>query len=85
MMIETPMEILVPSWWEIEVTVAALLCVIASYWFFFSKTGDFGVDRSQLVESSSISTIDDKDKVKEILFFHLFFLFTFNLFDAAEF
>ncbi|KAH9783111.1 BAG-associated GRAM protein 1 [Citrus sinensis] len=63
MMIETAMEILVPSWWEIQVTVAASLCVIASYWFFFSKTGDFGVDRSQLVESSSISTIDDKDKM----------------------
>ncbi|XP_052293177.1 BAG-associated GRAM protein 1 isoform X8 [Citrus sinensis] len=63
MMIETAMEILVPSWWEIQVTVAASLCVIASYWFFFSKTGDFGVDRSQLVESSSISAIDDKDKM----------------------
>ncbi|XP_006442783.2 BAG-associated GRAM protein 1 isoform X3 [Citrus clementina] len=68
MMIETPMEILVPSWWEIQVTVAASLCVIASYWFFFSKTGDFGVDRSQLVESSSISAIDDKDKVKMVQF-----------------
>ncbi|KAH9727122.1 BAG-associated GRAM protein 1 [Citrus sinensis] len=64
MMIETAMEILVPSWWEIQVTVAASLCVIASYWFFFSKTGDFGVDRSQLVENSSISAIDDKDKFK---------------------
>ncbi|KAL9431940.1 hypothetical protein AB3S75_027029 [Citrus x aurantiifolia] len=63
MMIETAMEILVPSWWEIQVTVAASLCVIASYWFFFSKTEDFGVDRSQLVESSSISAIDDKDKM----------------------
>ncbi|XP_052293185.1 BAG-associated GRAM protein 1 isoform X18 [Citrus sinensis] len=63
MMIETAMEILVPSWWEIQVTVAASLCVIASYWFFFSKTGDFGVDRSQLVENSSISAIDDKDKM----------------------
>ncbi|KAH9727117.1 BAG-associated GRAM protein 1 [Citrus sinensis] len=63
-MIETAMEILVPSWWEIQVTVAASLCVIASYWFFFSKTGDFGVDRSQLVENSSISAIDDKDKLE---------------------
>ncbi|XP_024043902.1 BAG-associated GRAM protein 1 isoform X4 [Citrus clementina] len=68
MMIETAMEILVPSWWEIQVTVAASLCVIASYWFFFSKTGDFGVDRSQLVENSSISAIDDKDKVKMVQF-----------------
>ncbi|KAH9783124.1 BAG-associated GRAM protein 1 [Citrus sinensis] len=58
------MEILVPSWWEIQVTVAASLCVIASYWCFFSKTGDFGVDRSQLVENSSISAIDDKDKLE---------------------
>ncbi|KAH9783128.1 BAG-associated GRAM protein 1 [Citrus sinensis] len=64
MMIETAMEILVPSWWEIQVTVAASLCVIASYWCFFSKTGDFGVDRSQLVENSSISAIDDKDKLE---------------------
>ncbi|KAK9200721.1 hypothetical protein WN944_015919 [Citrus x changshan-huyou] len=63
MMIETAMEILVPSWWEIQVTVAASLCVIASYWCFFSKTGDFGVDRSQLAENSSISAIDDKDKM----------------------
>ncbi|KAH9783119.1 BAG-associated GRAM protein 1 [Citrus sinensis] len=63
-MIETAMEILVPSWWEIQVTVAASLCVIASYWCFFSKTGDFGVDRSQLVENSSISAIDDKDKLE---------------------
>ena len=63
MMIETAMEILVPSWWEVKVTVAASLFVIFAYWFFSFKTGDFAVDRTQSTEITSTDVIDDKDKV----------------------
>ncbi|KAJ4723717.1 Bag-associated gram protein 1 [Melia azedarach] len=63
MMIESAMAILVPSWWEVQVTVAASLFVISCYWFFSYKSGDFGVDRSQLENSS---TDDDKDKMVQL-------------------
>ncbi|KAK4566382.1 hypothetical protein RGQ29_002580 [Quercus rubra] len=46
MMIETAMEFLVPSWWEIKVTVAASVFVIVAYWFFTYRTEEFVADRS---------------------------------------
>ncbi|XP_075662186.1 BAG-associated GRAM protein 1 [Castanea sativa] len=46
MMIETAMEFLVPSWWEIKVTVAASVFVIVAYWFFTYRTDEFAADRS---------------------------------------
>lgn len=47
-MIETALDILVPSWWEIKVTVAASLFVIAAYWFFTYRSGDVDGDRQRL-------------------------------------
>jgi hypothetical protein len=47
-MIETALDILVPSWWEIKVTVAASLFVIVAYWFFTYRSGDVDVDRQHL-------------------------------------
>lgn len=44
-MIETAMDILVPSWWEIQVTVASSLFVIVAYWFFTYRSGDVDVQR----------------------------------------
>lgn len=46
MMIETAMEFLVPSWWEIKVTVAASVFVIVAYWFFTYRTEEFAADGS---------------------------------------
>ncbi|KAM4113728.1 hypothetical protein ACJW30_04G018300 [Castanea mollissima] len=40
------MEFLVPSWWEIKVTVAASVFVIVAYWFFTYRTDEFAADRS---------------------------------------
>jgi hypothetical protein len=51
-MIETAMDILVPSWWEIQVTVAASLFVIVAYWFFTYRSGDVDVDRQRLDRNS---------------------------------
>ncbi|KAK9725198.1 hypothetical protein RND81_05G128300 [Saponaria officinalis] len=34
LVIETAVNSLLPSWWEVEVTVAAALFVIAAYWYF---------------------------------------------------
>ncbi|GAB4825477.1 BAG-associated GRAM protein 1 [Ancistrocladus abbreviatus] len=64
-MIETAAECLMPSWWEIEVTFAAALFVIFSYWYFtfFGRPTDFA-DRSVVDNSlGSMDAIDDKDKI----------------------
>lgn len=64
MITETPIDCFLPSWWELQVTVAAAFFVIAAYWF-FSYVG--AADRSLLDEPASVSP-DDKDKVISILF-----------------
>ena len=46
MMIETAMEFLVLSWWEIKVTVVASVFVIIAYWFFTYRTEEFIAVRS---------------------------------------
>ncbi|GLT91575.1 hypothetical protein SLE2022_094560 [Rubroshorea leprosula] len=66
--IETAVECLVPSWWEVKVTVAASVFVILSYWFFTYGGGDRGCggDRSQLGENSDTAGIGflyDNDKM----------------------
>lgn len=58
MTIETAMEFLLPSWWEIEVSVAASLFVIVVYWLFTYRTGDFVADRS-LGDVNSTNPVDD--------------------------
>ncbi|KAM3750162.1 hypothetical protein ACB098_04G016700 [Castanea mollissima] len=57
MMIETAMEFLVPSWWEIKVTVAASVFVIVAYWFFTYRTDEFAADRS-LGDANSPNLVD---------------------------
>lgn len=63
-MIETvSFEFLVPSWWEIKVTVSASLFVILSYWYFTYKVSRDGDGDRSLLDNSSGST--DAVAVKE--------------------
>lgn len=62
-MIETAVEFLLPSWWEVKVSVAASLFVIVAYWFFLYKTDDFSLDRTSSAESASTVAMDDEEKV----------------------
>ncbi|CAI9263073.1 unnamed protein product [Lactuca saligna] len=59
MITETPIDCFLPSWWELQVTVAAAFFVIAAYWF-FTYVG--AADRSLLDKPASVSP-DDKDKM----------------------
>ncbi|XP_054811702.1 BAG-associated GRAM protein 1 isoform X2 [Prosopis cineraria] len=54
------LDFLVPSLWEIKVTVATSMFVIIIYWFFTYRTGDF--DDRVLVDNSGDAS-DDKDKM----------------------
>ncbi|KAI4342821.1 hypothetical protein MLD38_027395 [Melastoma candidum] len=57
-------QVLLPSWWEIKVSVAASLFVIAAYWFFtYGADGERESDRS-LMEFSGDS-VDAGGKVRE--------------------
>lgn len=65
-MIETAaLDFLVPSWWEIKVTVAAAMFVILSFCFFSWSGGGGGDggggDRAVVLENSG-DGIDEKDK-----------------------
>ncbi|KAB5530046.1 hypothetical protein DKX38_020127 [Salix brachista] len=64
------LDFLVPSWWEIEVTVAAAMFVILSFWFFsWSRGGGgdgAGGDRAVVLENSG-DGIDDNDKITSVL------------------
>lgn len=66
MVVETAMEFLVPSWWEVQVTVAAAAFVVVAYWF-FSMGGDGGRgggDRAfEDGSGSGLDMVEDKDKV----------------------
>uniref|UniRef100_A0A5B7ALF4 C2 and GRAM domain-containing protein n=1 Tax=Davidia involucrata TaxID=16924 RepID=A0A5B7ALF4_DAVIN len=62
-MIDTALDSLVPSWWEVEVTAAAAVLVIAAYWFFaYGDGGETDVGYRSLVDNSVVSgeVIDDK-------------------------
>ena len=63
MVVETAMEFLLPSWWEVQVTVAAAAFVVVAYWF-FSAGADGGDDRG-FVEGSGggADMIEDREKV----------------------
>ncbi|KAL4590978.1 hypothetical protein LXL04_003926 [Taraxacum kok-saghyz] len=78
MITETPIGCLLPSWWELQVTVAAVFFVIAAYWFF----NYVGVaDRSLLDDPASVSPPDvtpDKHKVISPLFNFLSSIITLN-------
>lgn len=63
-MIGSVIESLAPSWWEVEVTIAAAVFVISSFWFFaYAAAGD----RTAVVVSSSAdgSRVADKDKISQ--------------------
>ena len=91
-MIETAaLDFLVPSWWEIKVTVAAAMFVILSFCFFSWSGGGGGDggggDRAVVLENSG-DGIDEKDKVSfwfpfVLIYFFLDFLeFIFIKFDS---
>lgn len=69
-MIETAaLDFLVPSWWEIKVTVAAAMFVILSFCFFSWSGGGGGDggggDRAVVLENSG-DGIDEKDKMGQL-------------------
>ncbi|KAK6122571.1 hypothetical protein DH2020_043686 [Rehmannia glutinosa] len=60
------MEFLVPSWWEVQVTLAAAAFVVVAYWFFaLGGDGCGGGDDRAFVDGSGggADMIDDKDKM----------------------
>ncbi|KAI7979115.1 BAG-associated GRAM protein 1 [Camellia lanceoleosa] len=65
-MIDTAFDFLLPSWWEVEVSVAAAAFVIAAYWFFAYATGVGGSGGEIGAENqfdNSLLSGDDKDKL----------------------
>lgn len=69
MITETAIDCLLPSWWEVQVTVAAAFFFIAAYWF-FAYDGDISTgDRSLIDNSSSLvsgDVIGDKEKIDQL-------------------
>uniref|UniRef100_A0A1J3GIW1 C2 and GRAM domain-containing protein n=1 Tax=Noccaea caerulescens TaxID=107243 RepID=A0A1J3GIW1_NOCCA len=72
-MVQSAVEFLIPSSWEIEVAVVASAFVIASYWLFaYRSDGDdeavgVGFDRSRLMQNpDSGDPIFDKDKIGQL-------------------
>lgn len=64
-MVQSAVEFLVPSTWEIEVAVAASAFLIASYWLFAYRVDgedDVGFDPSRNPDDSG-DAMFDKDKV----------------------
>lgn len=62
----TLLEFLIPSWWEVEVTVAAAAFLVAAYWFFtFGGAGEGEVDDRALVDGA-VDGIDDSKGVQVI-------------------
>lgn len=72
---ETAIELLLPSWWEVQVTVAAAAFVVLAYWF-FSVSG-LAHDR-HLADAHGSDFIDDRDKVIFVLLFDCFQFFFFG-------
>uniref|UniRef100_A0A1J3G3G6 C2 and GRAM domain-containing protein n=1 Tax=Noccaea caerulescens TaxID=107243 RepID=A0A1J3G3G6_NOCCA len=72
-MVQSAVEFLIPSSWEIEVAVVASAFVIASYWLFAYRSdgddeaGGVGFDRSRLMQNpDSDDPIFDKDKIGQL-------------------
>uniref|UniRef100_A0A1J3K1D0 C2 and GRAM domain-containing protein n=1 Tax=Noccaea caerulescens TaxID=107243 RepID=A0A1J3K1D0_NOCCA len=72
-MVQSAVEFLIPSSWEIEVAVVASAFVIASYWLFAYRSdgddeaGGVGFDRSRLMQNpDSGDPIFDKDKIGQL-------------------
>lgn len=70
--VDTAMEFLVPSWWEVQVTAAAAAFIVVAY-LFFTLGGDGcgggggggGDDRAFV--NGAADMIDDKDKVNSVI------------------
>ncbi|XP_057514504.1 BAG-associated GRAM protein 1-like isoform X1 [Actinidia eriantha] len=62
-MIDTAFGFLVPSWWEVEVTVAAAAFVILVCWFFGQGGGSNGGGTDASGHDNSGDVVDDKEKV----------------------
>lgn len=79
MVVETAMEFLVPSWWEVQVTVAAAAFVVVAYWFFSvgGDAGGGGGDDRTFVDGSGggVDMIEDKDKVISVIILPIGFVF----------
>ncbi|PWA91114.1 C2 domain, GRAM domain protein [Artemisia annua] len=62
---ETRIDLLLPSWWEVEVTVAAAVFVIGAYWFF---TYDGGVSSGGGGGDSGVAGdgVDDREKIDQL-------------------
>ncbi|CAL9245741.1 unnamed protein product [Arabidopsis halleri] len=72
-MVQSAVEVLLPSSWEIEVAVVASVFLIASYWLFAYRGGGdddvvgVGFDRSRLMQNlDSGDAIFDKDKIGQL-------------------
>ncbi|KDP44241.1 hypothetical protein JCGZ_05708 [Jatropha curcas] len=67
-MIDAALDFLLPSWWEIKVTVAAAIFMIASFRFFAWSGGAGDNDRSQILDNSGNSGdgIDDRYKMGQL-------------------
>ncbi|XP_042028979.1 BAG-associated GRAM protein 1-like isoform X1 [Salvia splendens] len=65
MVMETAMELLLPSWWEVQVTVAAAAFVVVAYWFFSAGAEGVGGDDRGFVEGSGggADMIEDREKM----------------------
>ncbi|XP_022158952.1 BAG-associated GRAM protein 1 isoform X2 [Momordica charantia] len=61
MMIAMALDFLLPSWFEIKITLATSLFVILAYWFFAYRSGFFDADRSAVDNSGD--AIHAKDKI----------------------
>ncbi|KAJ4896202.1 C2 domain-containing protein / GRAM domain-containing protein [Raphanus sativus] len=64
-MVQSAVEFLVPSTWEIEVAVAASAFLIASYWLFAYRYDDAGFDPSRNPADSG-DAMFDKDKIGQL-------------------
>lgn len=66
-MIEEALHFLVPTWWEVEISVAAAVFVIITYWFFTYGNGE--IDESQATGEGLIGAgdlIDDNVKMDQL-------------------
>lgn len=68
MITETSIDFLLPSLWEVEVTVAASLFVIAAFWFFTYNGQSSSCNRSIFDNSSNVSgdSVDDREKMDQL-------------------
>lgn len=62
--VEAAIDSLIPSWWEIEVTLAAAIFVIIAYWFF--SIGDARCDSNLVHSVASSMDADEREKIGQL-------------------